>query len=398
MITVLVDCSRIARQSSSDILALLTVTLTRPDLESLPISDDNGVIRSNQVTTLLERIAAAELSDHAWPERVWDLYREFAVLKWVIPQEFGGAAISSAELTHGYLRLAAADLTSTFVLTQRNGACQRLAGSSNEELKAELLPKLCRGDVFATVGISHLTTSGQHLKNPAVQLTEVDGDFVLDGRIPWVTGANHADWILVGATMGDGKQALLMLPTELDGVTIEPPPNLLALTGSQTGAVGLKQVRLSHRHLVGGPIENVMKSGAGGGTGSLTTSALAMGHAAGLLNRLADEAERRQDLIESYQVLQHAHQELLGNLVERAMDPESNEPQLSNEFIRQNANSLVLRTAQAYLAAVKGAGFLSGHPAERGVREAMFFLVWSCPQPVLNAQIREFACGLQSED
>jgi hypothetical protein len=65
------------------------------------------------------------------------------------------------------------------------------------------------------------------------------------------------------------------------------------------------------------------------------------------------------------------------------------------ESIRQRANSLVLRAAQAWLAACKGAGFVTGHPAERLVREAMFFLVWSCPQPVLAAALREFACVLE---
>lgn len=374
-----------------------SANLERPDLESLPLSDENGLIRSAGINTLLDRIVAGDTSDRHWPERVWELYREFGVLSWVIPQEFGGDAISSEELTHGYLRLAAADLTSTFVLTQRNGACQRLAGSDNAELKAELLPRFGRGEAFSTVGISHLTTSGQHLKKPAVRLSQADGDFVLDGRIPWVTGANHADWILAGGTMDDGRQALFMLPTDLPGVQIESPPELLAFTGSQTGAVRLEQVRLSRTHLVAGPIENVMKSGSGGGTGSLTTSALAAGHAAGLLNRLADEAERRADLVDSYTSLKRAHQSLLDDLVTRANDPESTEPRLSNEAIRQTANSLVLRIAQTYLAAVKGAGFLSGHPAEQGVREAMFFLVWSCPQPVLNAQIREFACGFQGD-
>jgi len=64
----------------------------------------------------------------------------------------------------------------------------------------------------------------------------------------------------------------------------------------------------------------------------------------------------------------------------------------SAESVRQKANSLVLRAAQAYLAASKGAGFVVGHPAERTVREAMFFLVWSCPAPVVSAALREFAC------
>jgi hypothetical protein len=61
-------------------------------------------------------------------------------------------------------------------------------------------------------------------------------------------------------------------------------------------------------------------------------------------------------------------------------------------MVRESANSLVLRITQAWLAASKGAGFVSGHPAELAVREAMFFLVWSCPRPVVEANLRELSC------
>ena len=59
--------------------------------------------------------------------------------------------------------------------------------------------------------------------------------------------------------------------------------------------------------------------------------------------------------------------------------------------LRAHANSLVVRAAQAALTASKGAGFVTGHPAERLVRESMFFLVWSCPQSVTSAVMCELA-------
>jgi hypothetical protein len=64
----------------------------------------------------------------------------------------------------------------------------------------------------------------------------------------------------------------------------------------------------------------------------------------------------------------------------------------SAEQIRGRANSYVTRLAQSYLAAAKGTGFVSGHPAERAVREAMFFYVWSCPQSVVQGNLQELAC------
>ena len=43
------------------------------------------------------------------------------------------------------------------------------------------------------------------------------------------------------------------------------------------------------------------------------------------------------------------------------------------------------------LAAAKGAGYAYRHPAGRWCREALFFLVWSCPQPVVAENLRELA-------
>jgi hypothetical protein len=51
----------------------------------------------------------------------------------------------------------------------------------------------------------------------------------------------------------------------------------------------------------------------------------------------------------------------------------------------------VLRATQASLAAAKGTGFLASHPAGRWCREALFFLVWSCPQAVMEANLCQLA-------
>jgi alkylation response protein AidB-like acyl-CoA dehydrogenase len=63
------------------------------------------------------------------------------------------------------------------------------------------------------------------------------------------------------------------------------------------------------------------------------------------------------------------------------------DPTLSNEQLRVRANELALRSSQAALAAAKGAGYVHGHPAGRWCREALFFLVWSCPQSVMSAHL-----------
>jgi hypothetical protein len=88
--------------------------------------------------------------------------------------------------------------------------------------------------------------------------------------------------------------------------------------------------------------------------------------------------------------LRSEHDQLLGDLLAVARGVSA----CSKESIRQRANSLVVRASQAALAAAKGSGYVIGHPAGRWCREALFFLVWSCPQPVAAANMCELA-GLE---
>jgi alkylation response protein AidB-like acyl-CoA dehydrogenase len=324
-----------------------------------------------------------------WPAAQIRLLSDAGVLRWGLPAEFGGTPANEMQIVAAYEKLAAACLTTTFVLTQRNAACQRIAASPNFEMKSELLPSLCAGERFATVGISHLTTSRQHLAKPPVTAVAAGDDYVLDGNVPWVTGAATAEHIVTGGTLADGRQVLMAVPTDLASVKRQTPMRLLALSASQTATLVLENVRVPRRNLLFGPIEQVMKQG-GGGAGSLTTSVLAIGLTASILSRLDTEAQRRADLVPILRALESEHQTARNELYRAAEG--AGGPAPSAESVRQKANSLVLRAAQAYLAASKGAGFVVGHPAERTVREAMFFLVWSCPAPVVSAALREFAC------
>ena len=337
---------------------------------------------------LRARAASLELPD-ATPVPQFGRMAAAGVTGWVIPEEFGGLGLSDAEVAAGYERLAAADLTATFALTQRNAAVGRVVLSANEPLRAELLPRLAANELWATVGISHLTTSRQHTGTPAVVVREEGDGYRLTGTLPWVTGAEYADLILAGGQLPDGRQLLALIDRDADGVTLGEPPRLLALNASRTGSVELEGVRVAADRVVAGPVEAVMKS-AGGGAGSVTTSALAVGRTAGTLDAFRGEAEQRPELGEIIAPFARERAGLSDEI--RRLSSGEDAAGLSAESIRERANSLVLRSAQAYLAASKGAGFVAGHPAERAVRESIFFLVWSCPAPVVNAALRGFAC------
>jgi alkylation response protein AidB-like acyl-CoA dehydrogenase len=325
-----------------------------------------------------------------WPAEQLQWCADAGVFRWFHPLEHGGFGWSDADIYRGYLRLSAACLTTTFVLTQRVGACRRLATGQVATGQADAarvwLPELLNGSKFATVGISHLTTSRQHVA-PVLTAECADGGFVLDGYCPWVTGGRSADFLVIGATLEDGREILAAVDAQQPGVQASPHAQLIGLTASQTGRVDFERVWVPTEHILAGPIEKVMKQGVGGQAGGLQTSVLAAGLASQAVRYLEDESKKRAAFVAVAAEFRVQVDALCGDLLTTA----EGQSQCTNEGLRTRANSLVLRATQAAMTAAKGAGYTAGHPVGRWCREAMFFLVWSCPEPVLQANMCELA-------
>ncbi|MGV3486187.1 MAG: acyl-CoA dehydrogenase [Planctomycetaceae bacterium] len=338
---------------------------------------------------LCERLAALApnyQSARDWPKPSLEACAVAGVFRWFLPEAQGGFGWGGADQVRGYLRLAEADLTTTFVITQFIGACKRMASSENSYPRDHCLARLLEGKQFATVAISHLTTSRQHLGAPVLR-AEADRDgYRLNGMSPWVTGASKADYIVMAATLDDGRQLLANVPTDLAGVDCGPGTELVALSASRTDRVTLADVYVDKQMLIAGPMHDVMGSGTGAGTGGLQTSTLAAGLSRAAVGYLLAEAGKRPDLRPIADQLDQQTQSLCEALIEAAsgLTCDANE-------LRGRANRLVMRTTQAAMAAAKGAGYVATHPVGRWCREALFFLVWSCPQPVAREHLCELA-------
>lgn len=341
----------------------------------------------DELCNALEGHAAKWDAGGAWPAESLALCGEFGVHSWFFPKEWGGQEWSEADLLRGYLKLSQACLTTTFILTQRNGACSRIVGSANREQAERLVPDLLSGESFATVGISHLTTSRRHLSKPVLAATPTDGGFRLDGYSPWVTGAAHARTVVVGATLPDGRQILAAVDTRRPGVAPGPPLPLVGLSASHTGELRFAGARIPAGEVLAGPEPNVMSAGTGARTGGLQTSCLAIGLAGAAIGLVAREKVARAELGSAEEGLERERAALEADLLASAAGC----PPRTADDLRARANSLALRSAQAALAAAKGSGYVVGHPAGRLCREALFFLVWSCPQPVVAANLCELA-------
>ena len=317
-----------------------------------------------------------------WPAASWQALQDSGVLKWCIPVEDGGSGLASVALLEAYEQLASACLTTCFILSQRDAACRRLREYAAAGPARELLARCARGEVLATVGISQLTTSRQH-GGPALIARPCGGGYQLTGVAPWVTGAAVADYLILGATLEDGRQLLGVVPRQAKGIMIGLPLDLMALRGSLTAWVTCREVVLDTEWILAGPVEKVLQTGKGG-AGGLETSCLALGVARAAIDLLLEEAKNRPTLSEMCDRLGKAYKRLRGEMHSMAGTPFA--PEAATD-LRAKANTLVLRSTQSALTMCKGAGFVHPHPAQRLARQAMFFLVWSCPQVAATATL-----------
>ena len=332
----------------------------------------------DELTALASQTAAIG----PWRSGAFAALARSGALAGFIPADCGGTEADEPALLRLLAAIAARCLTTALVLSQWASGCRIIAGGDRAVRKSRL-PALARGETPTTVGISQLSTSRRHLGSPALTAARIHNTWRLTGLCPWVTGADSSDTIVTGALTETGEQFFFVVSTSAAGLDIAPPMQMLALSGSRTSSVAFRDVE---------PADVIVPAEAGVRTGGLATTALAVGATRAAIAIIDDEARARSALEPVAVGLQTELDELVQRL-DAAADG-GIEP-ADRDRLRAHANGLVVRAAQAALTASKGAGFVAGHPAERLVRESLFFLVWSCPQSVSAAVMCELA-GLGS--
>ncbi|MFM8402451.1 MAG: hypothetical protein ACKOAH_31890, partial [Pirellula sp.] len=142
-------------------------------------------------------------------------------------------------------------LTDAFILTQRQAAMRRIETSPNP-VSQSLLFKHSSGDRWISVGISHLTTSRQHISQPVVTAKAQGAGWSISGTVPWVTAAAECEALVIAACDWENHshQYLFYLPMGSQLIKCQPRMELMALTPSDTCEVRLDGIELTSNELL----------------------------------------------------------------------------------------------------------------------------------------------------
>lgn len=336
------------------------------------------------LTLSLRTAADGYVDTPRWPSACMQALGDAGAWRWALPAAYGGDGLAYADLLRGYAAVAAGDLSTALILTQRDSACDLVARGENDALKEELREHAA-GARMTSVGIAQLTTS-HGAAGPKLRAVPDGDDLRLEGEMPWVTGALYCDEIVAGAVLPDGRQVLATAALESRGLQVESPLPLLALESSVTSRVLCQGVRVPRERLVRAPSESALSRRAP--VKGLTVSAVGLGHADALVEFLQEHAERADGPVAAA-LRRHVEEaaRVRTAFFAFADGVEDRRSEIPAEELRVAVNDLVARLGVAVVVAGKGSGFVRPSLGERLAREALFFQVWSAPESVRSGTL-----------
>ncbi len=203
-----------------------------------------------------EKARAWDRENH-WPAEVHARLAALGVFGLTVPEAYGGSGpdITATMAVIEELAKRSTAIACSYIM----GVCyagMNLVESGSDAQRAELLPRLARGDLMFAYGLSEPNVGGD-LASVETN-ARIEGDsVVVSGAKRWCTGSHIADYIfcLVRSGARDEKYrnlSIVLVPPRSPGVTITPLGHL-GIRGVETKDVTFDEVRVPLANILGGP-------------------------------------------------------------------------------------------------------------------------------------------------
>ncbi len=317
-----------------------------------------------------------------------------------IPKAFGGLDVSPqaqrdvAELLASYCGV------TTFTQAQHHGPSRMIANCPNSSLKEALLPKLATGEWITGVSFAHLRRPGA----PILSAEPVKGGYLLQGTAPWVTGWGVMNQFVFGATLPDGRFVYLWSPAnhadfpelfadttppsgDWGAMSVSPPIPLCGMNASATVILTFENWFIPQEHWMLESDRETMRRNDRSNV--LGATAMPLGCSAGSVRVLCDTAEKRgmPAIRRAANSFTREWEALKSEVLEWLNRQE--DPNFTVEALRIRAWCLDLgvRAAHAAITANSGSANMLTHPAQRLLREALFYTIQAQTQEVMDATL-----------
>ncbi len=310
-----------------------------------------------------------------------------------VPRELGGRGLTGTDYWQFQAAMTRVSGSLAFLQTQHQSAASFIAGGHNAQLKARLVD-MASGTMLVGVGFSHLRRAGAPC---LIAEPTAGGSYRLHGTIPWATGWQIFEDLVVGASLADGQSLLALIPfrslqQEDSRLDCSEPMPLAAMQTTHTVSLQLQHWQVSPEQVIDLKPEgwltvadrrNVLKS-----------TSLVLGCAQAAVDLMAHGVQTRgwTALAEPQQRLERAVQDCRRQVLDALTHSSLGfEAQVA---LRGTAIALCGRCVQGAIAMASGGANAMSHPAQRIYRESLVFTVTGQTAEVRHATLQALSQNL----
>ncbi len=304
-----------------------------------------------------------------------------------ISPDYGGFGADETTRREYTEVMASACGVTAFVQQQLHAGGGFVGGGRSQALKAEKLPRFASGEELCGVAFSHLRRGGP----PMVTAERVDGGYVVSGKAPWVTGWSLLDSFILGAMrLPENDHIYFYVPKSGNEAALQPGPAipLVVMNASDTVEITFDALFLPDEYvLYERPAEALKRGDFCGITGHVF---LPLGCARGSVFALRTLAEQRHN-----DGFSHAADEFQTEIDACRADALqwsghcAEMPDYKDRALHARAEAITLatRTAHAVVTATGGGAHLLSSPAQRLLRESIFYTTTAQTADVQSATL-----------
>jgi acyl-CoA dehydrogenase family protein 9 len=325
--------------------------------------------------------------------------RELGLFGLIIPEEFGGLALSNAAYARVLAQTSAHDSSVSLTIGAHSSIGMKgLLLFGSDEQKARYLPRLATGEMIAAFC---LTESGAGSDAAAIRTRagrNADGSWTLNGEKIWITNGGIADFYTVFArTDGpEGKITAFLVEAGWPGVSHGPHEDKMGIRASSTATVAFNDVRVPPENVLGEVgkgfkvamgILNNGRTGLGGG---------AVGGMKALIRLVVAQAQGRQQFgrpIAEFGLVREKIAQMtvdcfaaesavwmVAHYIDSGCEDYSTEAAITKVF----ASDALQRATYEALQVAGGNGFMRGFPYEQYTRDARIMPIFEGANEILR--------------
>jgi alkylation response protein AidB-like acyl-CoA dehydrogenase len=148
-------------------------------------------------------------------------------------------------------------LSTAFCMWCQNALACYIFTSANEELKLRLGERVARGEVLGGTGLSNPMKAFFGIERIKLKARRVAGGYTVKGVLPWVSNLGAGHWFGTIFELEDQPQHRVMAVVDCDGdgVKLVQNDHFLALEGTRTFTVQLRDAFIPDNQILADPID-----------------------------------------------------------------------------------------------------------------------------------------------